>query len=308
MCQEEKHDTSNIDIQYPLQGWCYRSHKKMKPVNLLIIILSVTAAVSASNDLVEELSKQSEIGEQPDDDGDIVAGGAGAALGLSHEDEDASPSARGHNVELDPDDTPFMAESLGISLADARGMMGGQTRFSKLVGELHDDEDFLQSEMPSAPDSEYIIKYKNGNVPKTKQVIIDKFRAENSDMKVRIVASKFSMKDAEARGNRLTRRLEEKGYTNTGYAIRGDAIEMFANKSSKHAKGGGLMHWLTGLLGLPCCKVSKRRAAEIMELSSRENIDDAFGLTLVLFEFDGVDPAEPFDGCEEMPIGTADTC
>ena len=60
-----------------------------------------------------------------------------------------------------------------------------------------DDALFLEAEMPSEPDGEFIVKYKNGNVPPKRQEAIDKFKTKNKHAAVTSVASRLSMKDAE---------------------------------------------------------------------------------------------------------------
>ena len=198
-------------------------------------------------------------------------------------DEDEAPTGDSdEDVNLEPDDTPLVAEALGLSLSDARKLMEQQKAFSELIDVLQDDEDFLQAEMPEAPDGEFVIKSKNGKIFKSSKDAIEKFKAKNPRMKVKNEATKFSLKDAEARGDRLARKLESKGYSNVGYSIDGDAIEVTAKKSSKHdkKKGNG--------------NVSKNQAVEILDLS--EDDDDAVELTLALFDEDPDEPHHTYGG------------
>ena len=51
--------------------------------------------------------------------------------------------------------------------------------------------------MPTEPDGEFIVKYKNGNVPPKRQEAIDKFKTKNDKAAVKTVATKLSTKDAE---------------------------------------------------------------------------------------------------------------
>lgn len=226
---------------------------------LLILLLSETSNITSASNVRGSASRRE--------------------LGVFDEDQTPTGNGTDINLNLNPDDTPLVAEALGISLADAHDLMEEQKIFSKLIDVLQDDEDFLQAEMPKAQGGEFIIKYKNGKIPKSNKELIEGLKAKNPNMKVKSEATKFSLKDAEARGDRLARKLESKGYSNVGFAIDGDAIEVTAKKSSKHKKdkkendNGG--------------HVSKKRAAEILDLSEED--DDAFGLELGLFEFEDED-------------------
>ena len=62
-------------------------------------------------------------------------------------------------------------------------------------------------------------------------------------------------------------------------------LEVSAKKSSKHDKKEDKKKSIEN--------ISKSRAAEILDLPSEDD-DDAFELSLVLFPFDGEDPAQAF--------------
>lgn len=115
---------------------------------VLLLFLAATPSVSASN--IRGAASEQDEDELSHRD-----------LGLFDNQEDEV------YVNLEPDDTPLVAKKLGISLANAKKLIGNNEAFSKLLEEMHvqDDEDFLQSEMPSTPEGDYIIKYKNGKVP-----------------------------------------------------------------------------------------------------------------------------------------------
>ena len=55
----------------------------------------------------------------------------------------------------------------------------------------------MEAKMPTEPDGEFIVKYKNGNVPPKRQEAIDKFKTKNDKAAVKTVATKLSTKDAE---------------------------------------------------------------------------------------------------------------
>ena len=124
---------------------------------ILLLLLSATSFVSASN-----------------------VRGSSSHRELDLFDEDEAPTGDSdEDVNLEPDDTPLVAEALGLSLSDARKLMEQQKAFSELIDVLQDDEDFLQAEMPEAPDGEFVIKSKNGKIFKSSKDAIEKFKAKN---------------------------------------------------------------------------------------------------------------------------------
>ena len=149
---------------------------------------------------------------------------------------------------------------------------------SALVAEMETDNLFLQAEMPLEPNGEFVVKYKNGNVPPKRQQGIDNFKSKNKQAEVKTVASKLSLKDAEARGERLMKKLEQKSFTNVSYSIDGDALELLAKMSQDMDPNGS-------------GKVPPGQMKQILDLTIDD--PDAEDLTLVLTEFEEEDPTQP---------------
>lgn len=206
------------------------------------------------------------------DDGDV-------AVPTSPEVDEVGPipPPNDDDPEVDAKNT---AKLLGLSLRDAKLLLKQQKDFSEVVATLQQDNLFMQAEMPSKPDGEYIIKYKNGNIHPNHQKALDNFKVKNQNAKVKNVATKRSLKDAEARGDRLTRKLEQKDYTHISFAIDGDALELSAKKSAKHHKNKDKG------------KISPGRAAEILGLNADD--DDLSDMSLTIEEYDAEDPIGDF--------------
>lgn len=176
-------------------------------------------------------------------------------------------------------DAKATANKLKLSLDDAQELLKQQQDFAKVVDDLQDDTDFLQAEMPSKPNGEFVIKYKNGNIPEKRRKGINEFLTKNKDANVTSVPVKLSLEDAKSRGQRFTDILDSKGYSNINYSIDGDEIQVVAKKPQDQAKGED-----TG-------KITDARAAKILDL--KEDDSDLEELALILVEYDDDDPSKP---------------
>ena len=169
---------------------------------------------------------------------------------------------------------------IGFSLDDTQELLNQQNDFAELVDLMQEDRNFLQAEMPSEPNGEFVLMYKNGNIPPERQDAIEKFKTKNVKANVKSKGTKLSLADAEGRGERLSRKLEQKGYLHVSFSIDGDGIEVTAKKSSNHDKGTDKG------------KITNARAAEILKVPANDGDLDECSLTLA--EYDGEDQAEPF--------------
>lgn len=193
------------------------------------------------------------------------------------EDDEDEASPAGYD---DPNaEIATISESLGLSMADSYLLMKQQNDFASIVDEMALDEDFLQAEMPSAPDGEFSVYYKGGNIPTQHEQSLEMFEARSLS-RVRRIASKLSLKDAQDRGRRLATTLETKNFTSVSFSIDGDAIEFVAKKPANYDNGADQ-------------RMTKRaREARLFDMSDEDdkNLDD---LTLHLAEYDDEDPAKP---------------
>lgn len=203
------------------------------------------------------------------DDGDVAVP---TPPEINEGDSVPSPDDADDDPEADAKST---AKLLDLSLDDATLLLQQQSDFSDVVTALQEDNLFMQAEMPSKPNGEFVIKFKNG-IPSKHQKAIDDFKGMNKNAKVKNVATKLSLKDAEARGERLKKKLEKDEYTHVSYSIDGDELELTAKKGSKHKnKDNG--------------KIPPGRTAEILELSPDD--EDTEDLSLFLVEQDAEDPS-----------------
>ena len=212
------------------------------------------------------------------------------------------------DVDYDPiaDDSEAAAEALGLNLNDAQELLEQQKVFSELIDLLQEDDNFLQAEMPSVPNGEYVIKYKSGRIPENSQNAIGKFRRKNKQANVKNVASKLSLKDAQVRGKRVAHKLERKGYSNVSFSIDGDVIEVTAKMSLEQSDKQDKKYEVTAKKSLEQSdeqdmkykedrgKIPNARAAEILGLPVDDDdiLDEEFSLYIV--EFEEEDPAKPY--------------
>ena len=170
--------------------------------------------------------------------------------------------------------------AMGFSLDEIQELLNQQNDFAELVDLMQEDRNFLQAEMPSEPNGEFVLMYKNGNIPPERQDAIEKFKTKNVKASVKSKGTKLSLADAEGRGERISRKLEQKGYSHVLFSIDGDGIEVTAKKPRNHDKGTDKG------------KIANARAAEILKVPANDGDLDKFSLTLV--EYDDEDPAIPF--------------
>lgn len=204
-------------------------------------------------------------------------------------------------------DAQAAAASMGLTIDEAQELLKQQEDFAELVDLLQDDINFMQAEMPSKLNGEFVLMYKNGNIPKKRDEDIEQFQAKHKNTKVKGVATKLSLKDAEGksgcgthisfvpfhcahiflpisligtgRGQRLANKLERKGYSQVSFSIDGDGIQLMAKKSLDHEKKND--HGM----------IPTARAAEILELP--EGDDDLNEFSLVLTEYEDEDAVKP---------------
>lgn len=203
-------------------------------------------------------------------------GGSGNGGSNENEEDASSPSPDYNDPTFDVEAT---ADLLGLSFNEAEVLLQQQKDFSEVVASLQDDNAFLQAEMPDKPDGDFVIMFKNGNVPQQSLAKLDTFKEKNRKANVKTVASKLSLKGAEARGDRLAKKLTKKNFSHVSYSIDGDALELFA-KRPQDDKGKGRE------------KLPPGQAAELLGIST--NDDDLSDLTLVLEDSDEDDPEGEF--------------
>lgn len=187
---------------------------------------------------------------------------------------------------MDPEEVELVADELNLSIDEAKLLLEQQRDFAVIVDLLHEDEDFLHAEMPSLPDGEYVVKYKDGKVPPHRLDTIEElFSAKHANASVKHVASKRSLKEAEERMKRLSDKLQEGGYAQATFALHGDTIKVVAKTiegKNGEAERGGVGRLLTS------------RAAEIFGLSVED--DDLDGLEMHVMEDDGQDLVKKLQG------------
>jgi len=203
---------------------------------------------------------------------DNIDTGKGGQEGEEHE----SPPNEGEDDPMA--DAKEIARMAGLNLDDAVLLIKQQKDFSKLADVLQDSDEFLQTEMPTKPNGQYIIKTKGGRVPQEGLAVIERFAKYHAEAEVKIVASRLSLQDAEGRAERISNMLEEMNYSQVSYSIDGDQVDISAKKPADDK---------TKEIG----KVSKERLAEL--LGSRVEDEDLMDMDLVLVDYDDEDIDEP---------------
>jgi len=205
--------------------------------------------------------------------------------GKDETDEESSPSheAPPNEGKDDPmSDVRQIAKMAGLSLEDTKLLLLQQQDFSELATRLQENEAFLQTEMPSEPNGEFVIRLKGGDkgedVPSDVKDAIRKFALNHAEAQIKVVPSRLSLLDAEERAERLVKRLEELHYGQVSYTIDGDSVDIEAKKPANDASRD---------MG----KIPRGRTAKILGLKVED--DDLLDAVLVLVDFNDEDIAEP---------------
>jgi len=143
-------------------------------------------------------------------------------------DEDGPIPPPSNNKDDPIADAMDIAMAMGFSLDEIQELLNQQNDFAELVD---------LAKMPREPNGGFVRMYKNGIIPPERQDAIEKFKTKNVKANVKSKGTKLSLADTEGCGERLSRKLEQKGYLHVSFSIDGDGIEVTAKKSSNHDKG-----------------------------------------------------------------------
>lgn len=151
------------------------------------------------------------------------------ATGHSSEEEEGPPpedNLRGNKNAGEERDAELIAEAMGVDVPAAKEHIKLQRSFKALVSKLEKHGDFSEAVMALNPGDDLEVYFKN-KIPDELDQEIEEFKSKEK-VNVQKKTTKKSLKEKERVADKITKLLEKKGFSEVGYVINADNVQVMA--------------------------------------------------------------------------------